>query len=399
MKTATPNLTRREREVGQLIAQGLTSRQIASKLFIAERTAEYHVEQIRNKLGFHSRSQIAAWVTEQEGNGEHAMAVRQARPRTWPPARWFALTIAAVVATSTAAWIIFHSNQSTAPLVLTGNTVVRIDPSGRLNTFPMTSQASQLTVGEGAIWVISYSDQSLSRLESESGAVVEVRGIPNAPPTGIAVGAGSIWIATAFGEESLQRFDPKAHRFEKPINLGSGLQGIAYGRGSIWVVNKNDDAVYRIDPETNAIVSRITVGRGPEAIAVSRDAVWVTNSLDRSLSRIDPVSDSVDETIPLRVAPTSIAASREAIWVASAAEDAVIRIDPVTNAETDVALPISPSGIATNAAGVWGYDATSHQIARIDPATNQVGKIRRVDGIPLGIAADNSGVWVALTRG
>jgi predicted ATPase/DNA-binding CsgD family transcriptional regulator len=55
-------LSRREREVAMLVAEGLTNRQIADRLFIAERTAEGHVEQIRNKLGFTSRSQIAAWM-------------------------------------------------------------------------------------------------------------------------------------------------------------------------------------------------------------------------------------------------------------------------------------------------------------------------------------------------
>jgi predicted ATPase/DNA-binding CsgD family transcriptional regulator len=55
-------VSRREREVAQLVAGGLTNRQIAERLFIAERTAEGHVERIRNKLGFRSRSQIAAWV-------------------------------------------------------------------------------------------------------------------------------------------------------------------------------------------------------------------------------------------------------------------------------------------------------------------------------------------------
>src|SRR6266851_10136698 len=62
---AAVKLTRREREVAILVAEGLTNREIAKKLFISERTAEYHVEQIRNKLGFHARSQIAAWLASQ----------------------------------------------------------------------------------------------------------------------------------------------------------------------------------------------------------------------------------------------------------------------------------------------------------------------------------------------
>jgi DNA-binding CsgD family transcriptional regulator/sugar lactone lactonase YvrE len=57
-----PSLTRREREVAILVAQGLTNREIATRLFISERTAESHVEQIRGKLGFRSRVQIANWV-------------------------------------------------------------------------------------------------------------------------------------------------------------------------------------------------------------------------------------------------------------------------------------------------------------------------------------------------
>jgi DNA-binding CsgD family transcriptional regulator len=60
-----PPLTRREREVADLVAQGLTNKELAEKLFISERTAEGHVEQIRTKLGFRSRTQIATWIVEQ----------------------------------------------------------------------------------------------------------------------------------------------------------------------------------------------------------------------------------------------------------------------------------------------------------------------------------------------
>jgi pimeloyl-ACP methyl ester carboxylesterase/DNA-binding CsgD family transcriptional regulator len=59
-----PRLTGRELEVAELVAAGLTSHSIARRLSIAPRTAEAHVENIRRKLGVHSRAQIAAWVTE-----------------------------------------------------------------------------------------------------------------------------------------------------------------------------------------------------------------------------------------------------------------------------------------------------------------------------------------------
>ncbi|MEU6432647.1 LuxR C-terminal-related transcriptional regulator, partial [Microbispora sp. NPDC046973] len=56
-------LTPREREIAELIAQGLSNREISSALVISQRTAEGHVERILNKLAFNSRTQIAAWVT------------------------------------------------------------------------------------------------------------------------------------------------------------------------------------------------------------------------------------------------------------------------------------------------------------------------------------------------
>jgi predicted ATPase/DNA-binding CsgD family transcriptional regulator len=57
-------LTRREREIAELVADGLSNREIAARLVIAQRTAETHVENILAKLGFTSRAQIAAWLGE-----------------------------------------------------------------------------------------------------------------------------------------------------------------------------------------------------------------------------------------------------------------------------------------------------------------------------------------------
>ena len=58
-------LTPREMEVADLVAQGLTNREIATRLFLSERTAQNHVQHILGKLGLPNRSQIAVWVTSQ----------------------------------------------------------------------------------------------------------------------------------------------------------------------------------------------------------------------------------------------------------------------------------------------------------------------------------------------
>lgn len=64
-------LTSREQEVAALVARGLSNREIANALIIAQRTAETHVQNIMNKLGFNSRAQIAAWAVE---HGLHSIS-------------------------------------------------------------------------------------------------------------------------------------------------------------------------------------------------------------------------------------------------------------------------------------------------------------------------------------
>ena len=54
----------REEEVGLLIAQGLSNKEIAARLFLSVRTVETHVHHLLNKLGVNSRTQVAVWFSD-----------------------------------------------------------------------------------------------------------------------------------------------------------------------------------------------------------------------------------------------------------------------------------------------------------------------------------------------
>jgi predicted ATPase/DNA-binding NarL/FixJ family response regulator len=56
--------TRRELEIAALIADGLSNKAIAAELVISPATVARHVANIMLKLGFRSRAQIAAWITD-----------------------------------------------------------------------------------------------------------------------------------------------------------------------------------------------------------------------------------------------------------------------------------------------------------------------------------------------
>jgi non-specific serine/threonine protein kinase len=59
-------LTAREREVAELVANGLTNKEIAARLFVSKRTVDAHLEHILAKLSYVSRVQIAALVTREQ---------------------------------------------------------------------------------------------------------------------------------------------------------------------------------------------------------------------------------------------------------------------------------------------------------------------------------------------
>ena len=63
---AAEGITRREQEVAQLVAEGLTNREIARRLFLSVRTVETLVRVHMGKLDFHARTQLAGWMSRGE---------------------------------------------------------------------------------------------------------------------------------------------------------------------------------------------------------------------------------------------------------------------------------------------------------------------------------------------
>ncbi|AGP51684.1 hypothetical protein M271_00225 [Streptomyces rapamycinicus NRRL 5491] len=59
-------LSRRERDVAELVMEGLTNRQIAARMHVSVRTVETHIRHIRTTLGLRSRAHIAAWVAQRQ---------------------------------------------------------------------------------------------------------------------------------------------------------------------------------------------------------------------------------------------------------------------------------------------------------------------------------------------
>jgi DNA-binding CsgD family transcriptional regulator/DNA-binding beta-propeller fold protein YncE len=92
-------LSRRELEVARLVAEGLTNREIALRLFVSERTVDGHLEHVREKLGFNTRAQIATWVTRHADEPPAPMIPAAAPARLPRISRrwWLSISAAALV--------------------------------------------------------------------------------------------------------------------------------------------------------------------------------------------------------------------------------------------------------------------------------------------------------------
>jgi DNA-binding NarL/FixJ family response regulator len=64
-RTSTMTLSKRELEIAELVAQGLSNKEIATRVFLSERTIETHVSNILDKLGVNSRVEISSWVAHE----------------------------------------------------------------------------------------------------------------------------------------------------------------------------------------------------------------------------------------------------------------------------------------------------------------------------------------------
>jgi DNA-binding CsgD family transcriptional regulator/sugar lactone lactonase YvrE len=165
VQSPTAPLSRRELEVARLVAEGLTNREIAGRLFVSERTVDGHLEHIREKLGVNTRAQVAAWVVRQ------AEPSRAPQPAARAPAKrrisHRVLLLIAVALVAVEAGVVLAVLPAPGPMIRTVAGTANVsesypllggyDGDGGLATKALLSLPSDVAVApDGTIYIADY---------------------------------------------------------------------------------------------------------------------------------------------------------------------------------------------------------------------------------------------------
>jgi len=281
-------LSRREREVAELVAQGLTNREIAERLFISERTAEGHVQSIRNKLGFTSRTQIAAWTVQERGEPLPEPAMRRAEPVATPAATissrrsvW-QMRVAAVLAISvvaigavvglrlsqgppaTGATITTYAGNGiqgstgdggrATKAALVPPTAVATDPSR--NLYVTTGNAIRKVSASGIITIVAGS--GIPGYEGDGGSATQAKflfsplGLPVPGPEGIAAADDGNLYITDSGNNRIRKLDVNG---TVSTVVGTGTRGYGGDGGPAQLAVLADPRGIAVDRFGNIVVA------------------------------------------------------------------------------------------------------------------------------------------------
>jgi DNA-binding CsgD family transcriptional regulator/DNA-binding beta-propeller fold protein YncE len=354
-------LSRREQEVAALVAEGLTNRAIAQRMFISERTVDGHLEHIREKLGFTSRSQVATWYVAQPPAGAAPAAAPLSTPRR--PRRAFnaPLLVAALAVLVLVAVLVLP--RVFAPAGTSGPAVI-----GYTGAAPTQFSRPQSVAigGDGFIYVADTENFAIKKIDPKRRIFTLIAG-------GIARG----------------NFADGGDALSTPIGSPTGL-AIAPG-GALFFAN--GDFIGRVDTDGTVHLVAAQPLKQPVAVALASDGTLFI--ADRASNRV------------WRRSPSG------GIAVVAGTGDPGFEGDGASALDAQLDHPMA---VAVDAAGdVLIADEGNNRIRRVDAQTNVITTVagsneiygfggdggsadRALLSLPLGVAvAPNGDIYISDT--
>ena len=267
-------LSRREQDIAALVAQGLTNREIAQRLFLSERTVESHLEHVREKLDAKSRAQVAAWFVTQARPDVSGAAQSHPRPAWANPRTAAALAglIVVILGVSLLSlWQITSAHRQSKDVPRTTVGVLKPVWSTTGGDHPLAWPGTVALGLQGAVYVLDRGHHGVQKLNSRGGYMTSwggygaepghfitecIRSCPpactnnfdpalNGPcavdPGSIATDrAGNVWVLDYTNR--IQAFDPSGQLQSLWAKGGTG-DGELAGPGSLAIDSRGDVVV------------------------------------------------------------------------------------------------------------------------------------------------------------
>jgi DNA-binding CsgD family transcriptional regulator/sugar lactone lactonase YvrE len=423
-----PALSRREREIAALVAEGLTNREIAQRLFISERTADGHLEHIREKLAVNSRAQVAAWFVGQSQVDATAVPVppvvgwRANRARV-------ALAAATLGALVLGALVVATRPQTPAapsgPIITTvaGSTHVFGRIFGGYSGDDGPAISAQLSQPEdvavdpsGFLYIADYNNQAIRRVDPQGMIITTLAGRVTTPfvegGNASTTGIGSP-VSLAIGPDRLVYFSNGSYiaRIDRDLSLHSIPSDPIFTPtalcfapdGTLYIADTFADKVWRRTPDGTLSVyagtgERAFGGDSGAATGAKLDAptrlaldasgnLYIADTGNNRIRRVDAASgvittiagssdtygyagdgkpaDLAQLSLPFGVA----VASNGDIYIADTGNNRVRRVDSKTRIITTIA-GTGNAGFAGDGAAALGAELFGPRSVEIDSAGN-----------------------------
>ena len=286
------------------------------------------------------------------------------------------------------------------------NSVGVIDPGTNaiVAAIPVGIRPGPVAAGAGSVWVGNLQDQNLTRIDPQRRAPSGTVRSDNRTPTGLAIGAGAVWVAHGRKRRALARRarSSAGSRTRSPSPRRRTRRPTAASRSARATSGRvfGDSTLARDGSRRPCAWTGIALAGASRAAVVARRRGGLGRQRrrrDRPALRPDDVRGGPD---PLGERRSAAGRTRVRRGCASGSRTrATTRSRASTRARarpSTIQVGDEPVGVAVGAGAMWVANTGDGTVSRIDPATNEVERtIERRQPRPAGIAVADGLVWVA----
>jgi DNA-binding SARP family transcriptional activator/ABC-type transport system substrate-binding protein len=328
--------------------------------------------------------------------------------RSTPATRWVSrrsvLAIGAATVLIAAAFVAVATTRDsrTALMDLRPGVATIDEHSGRVLSSIGTNEISQPTgavKGAGTFWIWSLDPFLLSRIDSKTGKILRRIASPFSGDAGWYLPDGaSVWFV---GTQDLVRVDTatglEAGRYRLVQGAHTfGLTGIARGAGSLWIASHDESRLLRVDPATGRVVKTISIAY-PWAVAYGNGAVWIT-SYPLGLVRVDPTTNAITAIAAVPQQVTNVAVGGGFAWATNEFKGTLYKVDQSGKIVATYPTGDGASGVSYADCKLWVVNQDAGSVTGVDAATGATRVFRF--GHPLNsVAALGTRLAVVLNPG